>query len=587
MTSDRMYALAARILRDNVLAEDALQGALITVWRQLPTLRDPDRFEAWVRRLLVHACYAEARRRRSWAANVRVLPVDGPAAPDGLLSIDDRDALDRAFRRLTVEQRAVFVLHHHVGPATDRDRRHARHPGRHGPLATPLCDPGAARGRRGRRGAGRPRRTDGMTTERDFDRLARAWLELGPDEAPDRVIAAVLQAAETTPQVRRPLRWPIWRSFHMTRLPIAAAAAAHRRRRRRRHHPHERGQPAHRRPSRDPVAYGGDDRIRRADRGRPACVPRRPMERASPRCAVARLEYADAPVVHELDLRAQRRQLSERGDGGIGLIDADGHLRLTSTNGSASCAIGDVGTYPFTVSPGGKILTIGAGQDACAARAVAMAGTWYSSTDCKTDPTGCYGTLEAGTFPSQYVGPRVKPGESWSPPFGAVTYTVPDGWVNSADWPAALALTPVADYANQTENGVPDGTWHEIGIRAQPAASVVDKACSDTERTDVPRTVDGLIGAITAAPSVSASTPQAITIDGHAGKWVDVSINPGWTGTCQGADGKPLPVRATNILTQSNADSATKWDIGLEGPEKTRLIVARPWGRRHRPGLPR
>ena len=80
MTSDRMYALAARILRDNVLAEDALQGALITVWRQLPTLRDPDRFEAWVRRLLVHACYAEARRRRQWAANVRVLPVDGPAA---------------------------------------------------------------------------------------------------------------------------------------------------------------------------------------------------------------------------------------------------------------------------------------------------------------------------------------------------------------------------------------------------------------------------------------------------------------------------------------------------------------------------
>ena len=115
MTSDRMYALAARILRDSVIAEDALQGALITVWRQLPTLRYPDRFEAWVRRVLVHQCYAEARRRRAWTANVRVLPVDGPAAPDAILSIDDRDALDRAFRRLTVEQRAVFVLHHHVG----------------------------------------------------------------------------------------------------------------------------------------------------------------------------------------------------------------------------------------------------------------------------------------------------------------------------------------------------------------------------------------------------------------------------------------------------------------------------------------
>jgi RNA polymerase sigma-70 factor, ECF subfamily len=119
-TSDRMYALATRILRDGDLAEDALQGALITAWKQLPTLRDPDRFEAWVRRLLVHACYAEARRRRTWAANVRVLPIDGPAAPDGLISVVDRDALDRAFRRLSIEHRAVFVLHHHVGlPLTE------------------------------------------------------------------------------------------------------------------------------------------------------------------------------------------------------------------------------------------------------------------------------------------------------------------------------------------------------------------------------------------------------------------------------------------------------------------------------------
>ena len=115
LISDRMYGLAARILRDSDLAEDALQGALINAWRQLPDLRDPDRFEAWVRKVLVHACYAEARRRRSWTANVRILPVDGPAGADDIVSIDDRDQLDRAFRRLSVEQRAVFVLHHHEG----------------------------------------------------------------------------------------------------------------------------------------------------------------------------------------------------------------------------------------------------------------------------------------------------------------------------------------------------------------------------------------------------------------------------------------------------------------------------------------
>ena len=117
LTSDRMYAVAIRILRDGHLAEDALQGALITAWRQLPTLRDPARFEAWLRRLLVHACYAEARRRTTWTANVRVLPIDGPAGPDDTITVADRDALDRAFRRLTIEQRAVFVLHHHTGLA--------------------------------------------------------------------------------------------------------------------------------------------------------------------------------------------------------------------------------------------------------------------------------------------------------------------------------------------------------------------------------------------------------------------------------------------------------------------------------------
>ncbi|MGZ6313156.1 MAG: RNA polymerase sigma factor [Candidatus Limnocylindrales bacterium] len=115
-TSDRMYAIAIRILRDGHLAEDALQSALITCWRQLPTLRDPARFEAWVRRLVVHACYAEARRRKAWSANVRVLQIDGPAGSDGpLVSIVERDTLDRAFRRLSVEHRAIFVLHHHLG----------------------------------------------------------------------------------------------------------------------------------------------------------------------------------------------------------------------------------------------------------------------------------------------------------------------------------------------------------------------------------------------------------------------------------------------------------------------------------------
>ena len=113
--SDVLYAVAYRILRDSGLAEDALQNALVLAWRRLPHLRDADRFEAWVHRILVHACYDESQRTRSWTATVRALPLDGPAIPDGSDAVADRDELERAYRRLSVEQRAVFVLHHYLG----------------------------------------------------------------------------------------------------------------------------------------------------------------------------------------------------------------------------------------------------------------------------------------------------------------------------------------------------------------------------------------------------------------------------------------------------------------------------------------
>lgn len=112
--SDSLYT-AHRILRDPGLAEDALQNALVLAWRRLPRLRELDRFEAWIHRILVHACYDESQRARQWTASIRVLPVDGPTTPDETSAIADRDELERAFRRLPIDQRAVFVLHHYLG----------------------------------------------------------------------------------------------------------------------------------------------------------------------------------------------------------------------------------------------------------------------------------------------------------------------------------------------------------------------------------------------------------------------------------------------------------------------------------------
>ena len=117
---DDCYRLAYRILRDPHRAQDATQQALLGAWRDLPTLRDAARFDAWLRRLVVNACYAEARSDRRWVARVRAIPYDISLEPDVARSVAARDELEDAFRRLTPEQRTIVVLHHHLGyPLTE------------------------------------------------------------------------------------------------------------------------------------------------------------------------------------------------------------------------------------------------------------------------------------------------------------------------------------------------------------------------------------------------------------------------------------------------------------------------------------
>ena len=116
---DRLHAVAHRILRDLDLAEDATQQALLAIWRDLPQLRDPARFDAWSYRLLVRACYAEGRRTRRWAPNLRLLPDSEPVAAEGMSEVVDRDQLERGFRRLSIDHRAVVVLHHYLDLTLD------------------------------------------------------------------------------------------------------------------------------------------------------------------------------------------------------------------------------------------------------------------------------------------------------------------------------------------------------------------------------------------------------------------------------------------------------------------------------------
>ena len=113
-SADRLYAVASLVLRDSSRAEDAVQETLVLAWRNLPRLRDPERFNAWLNRLLVNACRDLGRADRRFTAEIQLLRTD-PATADDSSKIGDRDQLQRGFRRLKHEQRMVLVLHYYSG----------------------------------------------------------------------------------------------------------------------------------------------------------------------------------------------------------------------------------------------------------------------------------------------------------------------------------------------------------------------------------------------------------------------------------------------------------------------------------------
>lgn len=113
---DRMHRIARLILRSDDMAADAVQEALTAAWLHIRAVRDPDRFDAWLHRLLVHACYREARRvRQRDVMEIHVTVPDAPASGDAQDLTAIRDQLEKGFRRLTPEQRAVLVVHHYLG----------------------------------------------------------------------------------------------------------------------------------------------------------------------------------------------------------------------------------------------------------------------------------------------------------------------------------------------------------------------------------------------------------------------------------------------------------------------------------------
>jgi hypothetical protein len=359
-----------------------------------------------------------------------------------------------------------------------------------------------------------------MTDERDFDRISRAWLDLMPSEAPDRTVAAVLQAVETAPQVRRPWRRLPWRSSPMTRFSLAIGAAA--------------------------LAIVVVSSLMLTRPPSPSVVGTTP----SPASSASPSASASAPVV-PTELRARWMgghrdfvQLNKGSNlvftGGQFVMTesnqwdsveflsskasavGDGQLRLELTADDNGCQKGDVGLYAWSLTPSGHTLTITADQDDCAARSSALPGVWWLA-GCPNEL--CLGILDAGTYKSQYIAPRLDPGAAWEPEFGALTYTVPEGWANSNDSPESYELVPAPEMPPVAETD----RRRNIGIFTQPTAMTQDKPCSDKVQPGVGRTVSALSTWLQTVPGLIATAPKSITIDGHPGQWLDLRRDPSWT----------------------------------------------------------
>ena len=379
-----------------------------------------------------------------------------------------------------------------------------------------------------------------MTTERDFDRLARAWLELSPNEAPDRTIEAVLRAVRSTPQVRRPGRWLLWRFPVMTRPVLATGALV------------------------VIVAVLGAalllGRGPSANVGGPSASPS-PSATAVPSIAAASatptptasggpvqsqllhrwmggnrtLIGIDAGAGTSIDFAAGSFEMSQSNGNSTPVITASAmsignhSVRLVSTLADMNCTKGDTGLYDWSVTGDGRTLTITAQADTCATRLAAVPGTWYLD-GCKDPETDCLGDVAAGTYESQYIAPRVKSSAAWGPVYGAVTYTVPDGWANSSDWPSTFGLTPSTAYDALPASGQ-EGS-QSILIVAQETWVSQPAACSSQADTTVAHTVEAEITWLRHMHGLITSAPTQITVDGHAGQWLDVRLDPAWKTGC-------------------------------------------------------
>ena len=386
-----------------------------------------------------------------------------------------------------------------------------------------------------------------MNRTGDIDGILEGWFLEGPMQMPDRLFDAVLDQVERVPQ-RRLARLQL-RFTDMTptaRLLVAAGATI--------------------------LVLSIGVAAVGALQSRSSTAPSAPTPSASQSApttgavpealqhrwlGAVRSEPPAPPIqgVSALDITAEAFSHSDTFLPSSAAGTAADEITLVTETGRDGCKSGDEGTYRWATTPGGSKVTFTLVDDACAARAAVVPGEWLRS-NCPLADDDCLGTLEAGRYSSQFVDPFLVNAPGWTPRFGAIEYTVPDGWMNAADWPAFYDLKRTND---------PQGTGITLAVDVVALSS--EDQCNTAADPAVGRSAEELANWLTTLPGVVATEPEAVTIGGLSGYRVDVSMDPSWTATCPFSEGQP-----TLGLWTDSAGTDFHWSLGPDTRQRNYLL---------------
>jgi len=364
-----------------------------------------------------------------------------------------------------------------------------------------------------------------MSTERDVAYLLRSWIRSEPDGPVDHVIDAILAEVDATPQ-RRSTWWPARRPTMNTivRLGVAAAVLA------------------------IAVALGyaltqnvGNEEPIPNPSGQPTPPPdSSPVagDMISELLGIFIGATRDVPGVEvddRLVLDTTSRVLRvHTGAGQTALLSAmsvveSGVLRLETVVDTTECADGDVGTYPYSLSPGGTVLTIASGDDDCAPRSATFIGEWRRSA-CRDSSNWCLGELEAGSQTSLFFDPYLADFSRPVTRYGALTYEVPDGWANADDRTHFYTLMRASAYQEAGVMGCLDCP-DNIFLGANPRAIRMD--CSEEVADEaIGASAEALADWIRANPGLQVSEGPAITVDGRRTFVLDIIASEEYADAC-------------------------------------------------------